>query len=103
MSTAIPAATPATVPTPRLRLLAVAVVYAGLLLVGVSQGLGASSALHALAAALLLAVGAPWLAVQGLVTVVLGMPTRRHRAVAVLSLAYPAVLVVLYLALKLRR
>lgn len=88
---------------PRVRIAAVVVVYGALALLAVAQAAGAASAVQSVAAAMLLAVGAPWLAVQGIVTVVLGTPTWRHRAVAILSLAYPAVVVTLYLALKLRR
>lgn len=87
---------------PTVRLLAVFAAYGALLLFGLAAALDAWTAVHALAAGLLLAIGAPWLAAQGLVTLVRGAPTSYHRAVAALSLAFPALLVVLFVGARVR-
>lgn len=81
------------VPTPPTGGLAtVLATYGTLLFFGVSELLGAWSAMHMLAGAALIAVGAPWLLVQGILQVRAGTPTGYHRAVAALSLAFPFLL-----------
>ena len=93
----------AAVPEPPIvRLLAVFAAYGTLLLFAAAAAFDAWSAVHSLAAGLLLAVGAPWLTVQGLVTLVRGVASPYHRAVALLSLAFPAVLVALFLVARVR-
>jgi hypothetical protein len=81
---------------PGARLAIVFVAYGALLLFGVSAAFDAWSAVHSLAAALLVAVGTPCLVVQGVATLLRGAPTRYHRAVAGLSLAFPPILVGCY-------
>lgn len=81
---------------PGVRLAALFGAYGTLLFFGVSGLFGAWSALHSLIAAALVAVGTPWLVVQGGVTLLRGVPTAYHRAVAALSLAFPFVLIGCY-------
>lgn len=85
---------------PTLRLAAVILAYGALVLFGGARLLGDWGSGHAFAAAVLIAIGTPWLTAQGLVTAVRGMPTTYHRTVTVLSLAFPLLMVVSFLVLR---
>ncbi len=81
---------------PIVRFFVVLCAYTTLLLLGVSHGSGRWSALHSVAAALLVVPFTPWLVVQGSVTLVRGASSPWHRVIAALSLAFPLVLVGVY-------
>ena len=81
---------------PVIQMFAVFAAYGAVILFAVSSIYDMWSAMHSLAALVLIFIGTPWLLVQGVLLLKRGTPTRYHRSVAALSLAFPVVLVALH-------
>ena len=81
---------------PVVALFAVFAAYGAVLLFAVSTAFGYWSGMHSVAAVGLVAVGLPWLLVQGVVLWRRGRPSPYHRAAAALSLGFPAALGALF-------